>query len=42
MTPGQFVLPFCLVGVLSLMAVPAYLGLHREVGADMAGRHKRA
>jgi EmrB/QacA subfamily drug resistance transporter len=42
MTPDQFVLPFCLVGVLSLMAVPAYLGLHREVGADMAGRHKRA
>jgi EmrB/QacA subfamily drug resistance transporter len=38
LSPAQFTLPFCLVGVLSLLAVPAYLGLHREVGADMTGR----
>ena len=40
LTPAQFTLPFCLVGVLSLLAVPAYLGLHKEVGADMAGRRR--
>ena len=40
LTPDQFTLPFCLVGVLSLLAVPAYLGLHKDVGADMAGRRR--
>ena len=40
LTPDHFILPFCLVGLLSLLAVPVYLGLHREVGADMAGRRR--
>ena len=39
--PAQFTLPFCLVGVLSLMAVPIYARLHRDVGHDMTGRGRR-
>jgi EmrB/QacA subfamily drug resistance transporter len=37
LTPDQFSLPFAFIGFLSLMAVPVYLGLHREVGAEMSG-----
>ena len=40
LTPEQFTLPFCLVGLMSLLATPIYLGLHKEVGADMAGRRR--
>ena len=38
--PSQFVLPFIIVGVTSLLAVPVYVGLHRDTGADMSG-HRR-
>lgn len=38
LTPEQFTLPFCFVGLLSLVAVPVYAGLHQDIGADMAGR----
>ena len=41
LTPGQFTLPFCFVGLLSLLAAPVYASLHREIGADMTG-HRRA
>ena len=41
LTPNDFTLPFCFVGVLSLLAVPVYARLHRDVGADMAGRSRR-
>ncbi len=41
LTPNDFTLPFCFVGALSLLAVPVYARLHREVGADMAGRSRR-
>ncbi len=37
LTPEQFTLPFCFVGLLSLMAVPVYAGLGKTIGADMTG-----
>jgi EmrB/QacA subfamily drug resistance transporter len=41
LTPGQFTLPFCFVGALSLLAAPVYASLHHQIGADMTG-HRRA
>ena len=38
LTPDHFTLPFLLVGFLSLMAVPIYLRLPRDVGATIGGR----
>ena len=40
-TPSQFTLPFCFLGVLSLMAVPVYARLARDTGADMTGHRRR-
>jgi hypothetical protein len=37
----QFLLPFALVALLSLLAVPIYWRLPKDVGADMTG-HRRA
>ena len=42
LTPEQFILPFCLVGFFSLLAVPFYLRLPKDVGADMTGHRHRA
>ncbi len=39
-TPEQFTLPFCIVGVLSILSVPIYLGLPKGVGADAAGQRR--
>jgi MFS family permease len=41
LTPDQFTLPFCFVGVLSLLAAPVYASLHHHIGSDMTG-HRRA
>lgn len=41
LTPEQFTLPFCFVGLLSLLAVPVYARLHADIGADMTGRTRR-
>ena len=38
--PSQFVLPFVVVGVLSVLAAPVYLRLPRDVGQDITG-HRR-
>ena len=40
--PEQFTLPFAVVGFLSLLAVPIYLRLPKDVGADMTGHRHRA
>ena len=40
-TPEQFTLPFCVVGLMSLAATPIFLGLNKDVGSDMSG-HRRA
>ncbi len=40
-TPSQFTLPFCFLGVLSLMAAPVYARLARDTGADMTGHRRR-
>ncbi len=40
LAPDQFILPFCVVGGMSLMATPIYLRLSKDVGSDMTG-HKR-
>ncbi len=37
LTPGQFTLPFCIVGVISTLAALVYVRLPRDVGADMTG-----
>jgi EmrB/QacA subfamily drug resistance transporter len=39
-TPEQFVLPFAVVGLLSLLATPVYLALAHNTGSDMTG-HRR-
>ena len=41
LTPADFTLPFCFVGLLSLAAVPVYARLHRDIGADMTGHRRR-
>ena len=41
LTPAQFTLPFCFVGVMSLLAVPVYARLARDSGADMTGHRRR-
>ncbi len=41
LTPGQFTLPFCFVGLLSLLAAPVYASLHKEIGSDMTGHRRR-
>ena len=41
LTPSEFTLPFCFVGLLSLIAVPVYARLHRDIGADMTGHRRR-
>ncbi len=41
-TPEQFVLPFSLVGFFSLMAVPIFLRLPKDIGSDMTGHRHRA
>ncbi|HEY5409491.1 MAG TPA: DHA2 family efflux MFS transporter permease subunit [Caulobacteraceae bacterium] len=41
LTASQFTLPFCFVGLLSLLAVPVYARLHRDIGADMTGHRRR-
>ena len=38
LTPDHFTMPFLLIGFISLMAVPIYLRLPRDVGADIGGR----
>ena len=38
LTAADFTLPFCFVGLMSMLAVPIYARLPRGVGADMAGR----
>ena len=37
---ADFTLPFCFVGLMSMLAVPIYARLPREVGADMSGRRR--
>lgn len=39
-TPSQFTIPFCVVGVMSLLAVPVFARLPRDIGSDMSG-HRR-
>ncbi len=41
LSPEQFTLPFCVVGVLSAAAAVVYARLPRDVGSDMTG-HRRA
>jgi EmrB/QacA subfamily drug resistance transporter len=41
LTPKQFTLPFCFLGLLALMAVPVYARLARDTGADMTGHRRR-
>ena len=41
LTPSQFTLPFCFVGVLSLLAAPVYARLAHDTGADMTGHRRR-
>ena len=41
LTPSQFTLPFCIVGVMSLLAAPVYASLHKEIGSDMTGHRRR-
>ena len=38
LTPDHFTLPFLLIGFISLMAVPIYMRLPRDVGASIGGR----
>jgi EmrB/QacA subfamily drug resistance transporter len=38
LTPDRFLLPFVAVGAVTLLAIPVYGRLSREVGADIAGR----
>ena len=38
LTPDRFVTPFVLVGATSLLAVPVYLRLGRDAGAEIRGR----
>ena len=38
LTPDHFALPFLLIGFLSLLAVPIYLRLSPDVGANIGGR----
>jgi len=39
--PAQFTLPFCFVGLLSMLATPVYMGLARDIGSDMTGHRRR-
>ena len=41
LTPSQFTLPFCFVGLLSLLAAPVYGRLPKDIGADMTGHRRR-
>jgi MFS family permease len=41
LTPSQFTLPFCFLGLLSFLAVPIYARLARDTGADMTGHRRR-
>ncbi len=38
---AQFTLPFCVVGAMSMLAVPIYVGLNRDVGSDITGHRRR-
>ena len=38
LTPDHFTLPFLIIGVTSLLAAPAYLGLGADAGAQIGGR----
>lgn len=38
LVPEQFTLPFIVVGAVTLLALPVYLGLDRDAGANIAGR----
>ena len=40
LTPEQFTLPFCLVGLVSLLAAPVFGRLHRDIGSDMTGHRQ--
>ncbi len=42
LTPGNFVVPFMLVGAASLLAAPFYWRLSADAGADIGGRAKAA
>ena len=41
LTPSQFTLPFCFVGLLSLLAAPVYASLRKDIGSDMTGHRRR-
>ena len=38
LTPDHFVIPFLVIGAMSLLAVPVYMRLPRDAGADIGGR----
>jgi MFS family permease len=40
-SPEQFTLPFCLVGLFSMLATPVFMGLSRDIGSDMSGHRRR-
>jgi hypothetical protein len=42
LTPERFTAPFLAIGVVTLLALPVYLRLDRDAGAEISGRARGA